>query len=85
MRKYVIDNMSRLIHSEIHTMCSDKIKSVLLSQLTDTFAEFSWDLLIKEMEVHAPVLLSLNQNQGITVQQRSHHRDLYFYSFEISL
>ena len=59
MRKYVMVNMSRIVKSEIRTLCSNKANSVLRNHSVTSLSQFSWDSIIKEIQTYAPVLLSL--------------------------
>jgi len=59
IRKYVIISMSRILKSEIHALCSNKANSVLRTQSAAVLSQFTWDVVIREMQTYAPVLLSL--------------------------
>ena len=59
MFKYIINKISRILQSELRRMCAVEVNSVLKQQLPKNFSEFTWDILIKEAEVYAPVLLAI--------------------------
>ena len=40
-------------------MCSTETNSVLKQHLPKNLSEFTWDMLVEEAEVHAPVLLAV--------------------------
>ena len=47
------------VQKEIKSICSKKVNSVLRETSADIVSSFSWELLVKEIEVNAPTLLSL--------------------------
>ena len=59
MFNYVINNVSQILQSELRKMCSIEVNSVLKQHLQRNFQDFTWNVLIKEAQVHAPVLLAL--------------------------
>ena len=59
MFNYVINNVSQILQSELRKMCSIEVNSVLKQHLLRNFQDFTWNVLIKEAQVHAPVLLAL--------------------------
>ncbi len=41
-QKYVLEKVGTVIRSELATMCSDKVSSMLHSQSTEAMKEFTW-------------------------------------------
>ena len=57
MFNYIIIRISRILQSELRKLCS--VDSLLKENSTTAFQEFSWNNLIKEIQDHAPLLLSV--------------------------
>lgn len=58
-RGFILKRIGQLVHAEVRTMCSDRVKSVLQSNKCDDLKNFRWSRVMDEMKVHAPVLLSI--------------------------
>ena len=71
MFNYVISNVSRILQSELRKMCSTEANSALKQHLPRNFQDFTWNVLIKEAQVHAPVLLALMKACNKTKSPRS--------------
>ena len=71
MFKYVVNHISRILQSELRKMCSSEVNSVLKQQMPTYFQDFTWDMLLKEAELHAPVLLALMKACTKTKSPRS--------------
>ena len=59
-----------MIRNELHTLCSPAAKSILGSQSLSDLSDFTWERLIKELEMHAPVLLSILRDATVTRTER---------------
>jgi len=49
MTRYVMDKVGKAACSELKTMCSVSVASVLQKQSKDVYGDFTWDLLWKRM------------------------------------
>ena len=58
-RKCIINQLGIVIQREMKTMISNSVSSVLQSQDSDVMKSFSWDIILAELTVHAPVLLHI--------------------------
>jgi len=52
--QYVLDHLGNILRSEMKAMISDNTGSVLRSQDIKTMQNFSLDLILQELHVHAP-------------------------------
>lgn len=59
IRKYIVQGIGLLLHTEIAALCSDKVTSVLRCHTAKSLENFSWEDVIGEMKTRAPTLLSL--------------------------
>ena len=69
-RQQLFNRMSKMIHNEIATMCSNKVNSVLLRHSADDIMSFSWSKLHEELKTFAPVFVSVLQSCARTKQPR---------------
>lgn len=74
MKRYVMEKVGKAARSELKSMCSVPVSSVLQKQSKDVYDDFSWDLLYAELEVNAPVLLSLLESCTQTRRPRENRR-----------
>ena len=44
---------------EIAKLCSQEAQSVLRSQSRESLMDFKWDMIVEEMNHHAPLLLEI--------------------------
>lgn len=58
-RKYLIKCIGKTLQNEIANLCSNKHSSILKDKSKQAMESFSWDKLVAEMEINAPMLLSL--------------------------
>ncbi len=61
-RRYILEKVGRILRSELAAMCADMTASVLRSQSVEDMKGFTWDRLLNEQEVNAPVLLNILQS-----------------------
>lgn len=61
-RPLMLKKIGRVLRAEMKTMCSQKTASILRSGNYDDMKSFSWDQLINEMNLHAPVLMNILQS-----------------------
>ena len=57
--KYVINHLGNTLQREMKVMVSDNTSSVLRSQDIESMKNFSWDLVLQELHMHAPNFLHL--------------------------
>ena len=69
-RKYCLQKIGIMIRNELHTLCSPVAKSILGSQSLSDLSDFTWERLIKELEMYAPVLLSILRDATVTRTDR---------------
>lgn len=72
--KYCIQKIGVMIRNELHTLCNPATKSVLGSQCLSGLSDFTWKKLIDELEIHAPVLLTVLRYATVTRDDR-HNRE----------
>ena len=58
-RNRMLTKIGRLIKAEVKVMCSQKTASILRSSSYDDLKNFTWDKLLHELRVHAPVLTDI--------------------------
>ena len=73
IRRHALVVLKKDVQKEIKLICSKKVNSVLRETSSDIVSSFSWDLLVKEVEVKAPTLLSL-LHACVDVQRRQRKR-----------
>ena len=56
-RKFLLDQLSRLIKSELKALCLTEGSNLLYQKSSEALKKFSWGQLMSEMELKAPVLL----------------------------
>ncbi|XP_065892721.1 uncharacterized protein [Dysidea avara] len=56
-RKFLLEQLARLIKSELKALCSTKESNMLYQKTNEALNQFSWDQLMSELELKAPVLL----------------------------
>ena len=56
VKNYLVEKMVR---RELNAMCAESSNSVLRSKNVSCMKEFTWDKLLDEMKLHAPMLLSI--------------------------
>ena len=88
MFNYIIIRISRILQSELRKLCS--VDSLLKENLTTAFQEFSWNYLIKEIQDHAPLLLSVMTACTKTRSYRpnrntEYYWDVHCHAVEVSL
>lgn len=59
MRKHVVDEVGRIIHQEIMTLCSESSTSILNDKSNQILKCFTWKKLVPEFEKNTPILLTL--------------------------
>ncbi len=57
-RRYMIKKMGIVMRHELKSMCSERVNSILSSQCSSHLHQFTWDKLLQELSVNAPVFLS---------------------------
>lgn len=55
-RSHILNKIGQVIRHEIKAMCSGSTNSVLQSLDTNDLKKFSWDRVLRELKLHAPVL-----------------------------
>jgi len=58
-RHRMLKKVGKILKSEIKVMCSEKTASILRSGSYDNLKNFTWDKLLQELRVHAPVLTDI--------------------------
>ena len=74
IRAHVLGYLKKDVQKEIKSICSKKVNSVLREASADIVSSFSWELLVKEIEVNAPTLLSL-LHACVDVKRRQRKRN----------
>ena len=59
MRKHVINEVGRMLHKEIVSICSDTHLSLLENKSNEAMKSFSWEKLVAEFVSKTPILISL--------------------------
>lgn len=59
LRNHTIQALSAEIQKELSTMASKRTQSLFRDKSRDGFRKFSWDSIIAELQVHAPILLKV--------------------------
>ena len=59
IREWIIKKMGYILKKELKNMCSEKVNSVLKSNLVHTLKNFKWTDLLSELSTHAPVLSNI--------------------------
>ena len=66
-RRYMTKKMGIVMRHELKSMCSERVNSILSSQCSSHLHQFTWDKLLKELSLNAPVflftLISLTQTR----------------------
>ena len=56
---YMIKKMGITMRNELKSMCSERVNSILSSQRSSHLHQFTWDKLLRELSLYAPVFLSI--------------------------
>ena len=70
-REHVIKNIAATIKSEIVTLCSESVNSILQQDSKNSIMDFSWDNFLNELKAHTPVLFQILQHCTVTKVPRS--------------
>ena len=60
-RDHMINEVAKLVTSEVKVMCSDEGALFLLGNHAQDLSSFSWSRVLAEMKKHAPILLKILQ------------------------
>ena len=60
-RKHLLKRIGMLVRNELMSMCSERTSSILSSQSVTDLWEFTWEKLLHELNMNAPVLLTILQ------------------------
>ncbi len=55
----ILNKIGQVLRREIKVMCSDNVNSILKSLNTDELKLFTWDKILSELKLHAPVLTNI--------------------------
>jgi len=58
-RSHMLNKIGQVLRHEIKVMCSDNVNSILKSPNTDELKVFTWDKVLSELKLHAPVLTNI--------------------------
>ncbi len=58
-RSHILNKLGQVIRHEIKAMCSGSTNSVLKSLDTNDLEMFTWDSVLSELKLHAPVLTDI--------------------------
>lgn len=61
-KKHLMKRIGMLVRRELVLMCSKNTNSILSSQSMSDLKEFTWDKLLAELSINAPILLSILQS-----------------------
>ena len=69
-RQYMMKKMAVVMRHELKSMCSERVNSILSSQCSSHLRQFTWDKLLQELLLNAPVFLSVLLSLTQTRQPR---------------
>ena len=72
MSKYIIRKVANMVHHEIVSLCSDRVRSTLLNPSTESLENFSWEALYTELTSNCPILTQI-LTTGIRIKQPRHN------------
>lgn len=73
-KKYIVEKVGRVARSELISLCSVKVSSIMLQQTEDVYDNFTWEKIYSELEINAPVLLSIFESCTETRTRRSNRK-----------
>lgn len=72
-RMYLIRRVQTIVHKELRSLCSNKVNSVLRRA---DIRKFSWDLLLDEVKLHAPLFFAIIQSCVRTTTPRENNKSV---------
>ena len=72
-RRYLIKRVQTIVHKELRSLCSNKVNSVLRRA---DMRKFSWDLLLDEVKLHAPLFFAIIQSCARTTTPRDNDKSV---------
>lgn len=76
IRGYILQKIGKHVYSEVKTMCSSKVQSLLQKKTNEALKEFKWDTFMSEIKVNAPVLYNILLAVTKTKQPRSDRNEV---------
>lgn len=55
MKQHAADSLAQIVRREVQTLCSDTFASVFRERSQESMEHFSWDILLSELQIAAPI------------------------------